>query len=237
MIRYLLADLDGTLLPIDLSFFFERYLNALTPHFQDWTDAPLFIKHLMASTMKMVQDSDPTLTNADVFWNDFPVRMGRDREELEPVFNNYYSTDFPKLKQYVPELSLARELMDKALDLGLELIIATNPIFPEMVIHERLKWIDCADLPLKFVTSLENMHYCKPNPLYFQEIIDRLSIQPDECLMVGNDMEEDLPAGLVGIKTFLVTDFLIDRGSGQFTPDYQGTLKELIDRLPELIKA
>lgn len=236
MIRYLLADLDGTLLPVDLSFFFERYLNALTPHFKDWADAPAFIRHLMASTMKMVENNDEKLTNETVFWTDFPTRMEQPREALEPIFNNFYQQEFPLLRQHIAETTKAKELLEKALDLGLEIILATNPIFPEFVIRERLRWIGCEDLPFKWITSLENMHYCKPNPRYFQEIADQLGISPSECLMVGNDMEEDLPASTVGMKTYLVTDFLIERGLTTLSPDGKGTMQELIDTLPQIIK-
>lgn len=237
MIRYLLVDLDGTLLPIDLSFFFERYLNALTPHFKEWVDAPLFIRNIIASTQKMIESSDESLTNETVFWTDFPVRMERTREELEPVFTRFYTEEFPSLRQHVAETSKARELLQKALDLGLEIILATNPIFPEFVIRERLRWINCEDLPFKWITSLENMHYCKPNPLYFKEIADTLGISPSECLMVGNDMEEDLPAAMIGMKTFLVTEFLIDRGIGKIAPDGRGTITDLIDNLPKIIQS
>jgi hypothetical protein len=39
--------------------------------------------------------------------------------------------------------------------------------------------------------------------------------------MVGNDTEHDLSATRVGIKTFLVDTWLIDRGT-DFAPDYRG---------------
>jgi hypothetical protein len=55
--------------------------------------------------------------------------------------------------------------------------------------------------------------------------------------MVGNDMEEDLPASHVGIETYLVTDFLIDRKTGQYTPDHRGSMEELIAELPAIVDA
>lgn len=239
MLRNLLIDLDGTLLPVDLSFFFERYINALTPHFLPFTQPPLFIKHLIGATQFMAENSDPALTNEDAFWLDFPRRMNQPREALEPVFSNFYEHEFPSLRKYIngiDEYTHASELIQKASDLGMNVILATNPIFPESVIRERLNWIGCSDLPFIWVTALENMHFCKPNPLYFQEILDRLSLKPEESLMVGNDMEEDLPASTLGIKTFLVTDFLVDRGSKLYTPDHKGTFADLITALPELIR-
>jgi len=40
--------------------------------------------------------------------------------------------------------------------------------------------------------------------------------------MVGNDVQEDLPAQQLGIKTYLIEDCLIHRG-GDFATDYRGT--------------
>jgi FMN phosphatase YigB (HAD superfamily) len=235
LLRYLMADLDGTLLPVDLNFFFERYLNALTPHFTSIIEPPLFIKSILRSTQFMVENTDSKLTNEDAFWSDFPPRLGRTRDELEPIFNRFYQEAFPSLRQYVNDTDKAVRLLQTAIDLDLKIILATNPIFPEFVLKERLAWVNCDQMPFLWITSLENMHYCKPNPLYFQEILDHLAIPADECLMVGNDVEEDLPASSLGIKTYLVTDFLIDRKSGRYSPDYQGTMEELIMALPKIV--
>ena len=42
----------------------------------------------------------------------------------------------------------------------------------------------------------------KPNPGYYQAILDKLNVKPQECVAVGNDYEKDIaPAGMLGIKT------------------------------------
>ena len=40
MIKHLLFDLDGTLLPIDLDFFFQDYLSALSAKFSSFIPRP-----------------------------------------------------------------------------------------------------------------------------------------------------------------------------------------------------
>lgn len=235
MLRYLLMDLDGTLLPVDINFFLERYLYGLAPHFRHLADKATFIQQLMASTMETINNNDPRLTNEMVFWENFSQRMGVPRQELEPIFNEYYAKEFPGLKRYLPETDRAVKLLHQAKELEMELIVATNPIFPQSVIMERLRWIGCDQYPYLWVTAMENMHYCKPNPNYFREIVERLSLPPEECLMVGNDMEEDLPAKAVGIKTCIVTDFLIDRKTSKYTPDYLGTMDQFIKDLPAIV--
>ena len=40
--------------------------------------------------------------------------------------------------------------------------------------------------------------------------------------MVGNDVQEDLIAGELGIETYLITDYLIDRNNGDIESTYKG---------------
>ncbi len=46
--------------------------------------------------------------------------------------------------------------------------------------------------------------------------------------MIGNDLQEDMVAQKIGMKTYLVTDCLLDRGEPSYKPDEQGTLSELL---------
>ena len=68
---------------------------------------------------------------------------------------------------------------------------------------------------------MERMHFCKPNPAYYQEILELLGAKAEECLMIGNDVEEDMVAATLGIKTRLVTDLLISRDQLQIEPNYR----------------
>ena len=55
----------------------------------------------------------------------------------------------------------------------------------------RIRWagIDAEDFEV--ITTYETYHYCKPNPKYFQEVMEEFGLNPKECLMVGNDVQED----------------------------------------------
>ncbi len=227
MIKHLLFDLDGTLLPLDLDFFFQNYLSALSAKFTTFIPASEFKEKLIASTMVMVQNRDPNLTNEEVFWQDFPARVGFSRSFLEPIFLRFYQNEYCALGKNIPATHPVRELLTFALAQGFKLTIATNPIFPHYALVERLAWINCHDLPYEMVTAMERMHFCKPNPAYYQEVLDLLGAQAEECLMIGNDVEEDLVAATLGIKTCLVTDLLISRGKLQIEPDYRCRLNEL----------
>ncbi|MDE6047540.1 MAG: hypothetical protein K2F56_02815, partial [Anaeroplasmataceae bacterium] len=92
-----------------------------------------------------------------------------------------------------------------------ELILATNPIFPLIAQTKRLAWAGIKDSDFSWITSYENSHYCKPNLKYYEEILSHFPYQPNECLMIGNDVGEDMIAKELGMQVFLLTDCLINK--------------------------
>ena len=115
--------------------------------------------------------------------------------------------------------------MEKLLARNTRIVIATNAVFPLTALEQRLAWAGLRDFDFELITSYEVMHFCKPHPEYYKEILSLIGLPPEECLMVGNDIGEDLPAGTIGIKTFLVENLLIDKGAN-FKPDWRGDLNE-----------
>ena len=77
------------------------------------------------------------------------------------------------------------------------------------------------------VTDYENSSTYKPNPGYYREILNRLHLDAERCLMIGNDVQEDVEAAsAAGLDTFLVTDCLISRGTPPHCP--RGSFAELL---------
>lgn len=229
MITTVLFDLDGTLVNLDIEFFLKRYIEALAPRFTHLVPAQIFIRELLRWSQAMVENDDPGLTNLEVFWQGFPAAVGVERAVLEPIFADFYARDFPRLRPEGAKNPAARRLLATLVENGHTVVIATNPIFPKQAILERLAWTDCADFPYAYVTCGEEMHFCKPNLGFFREVLARVGRRPEECLMVGNDVEEDMIAQKLGLSTALVTDLLIDRGLARLTPDWRGTLTELAE--------
>ena len=54
-------------------------------------------------------------------------------------------------------------------------------------------------------TTYENYHFCKPNLNYYKEVVEKLGVKPEECLMVGNDVGEDMVTEELGMKVFLMS--------------------------------
>ena len=82
------------------------------------------------------------------------------------------------------------------------------------------------------VTTYENSRYCKPNPDYYRDILTRLGKRPENCLMVGNDVGEDMiPARAVGMQVFLLETCLINKKGLELEQFPRGGFAELKDFL------
>jgi len=69
------------------------------------------------------------------------------------------------------------------------------------------------------------MHFCKPHPEYFEELLRHLGKTARECVMIGNDPAKDMPASKVGITTFYV--LFPGEGGRAGSADHTGSLEDL----------
>ncbi|KAF1083895.1 Cys-tRNA(Pro)/Cys-tRNA(Cys) deacylase YbaK [Sporotomaculum syntrophicum] len=229
MLQAALFDLDGTILEVRAEHFMQEYFQALARAVAPVMDVDRFTKALMDSVVVMLMNRDPSLTNADVFWHEFSSRMGNSREALEPLLIKFYANEYQDLAKIICPSPQGRRVVQSALDRGLRIVLATNPLFPRSAIYDRMSWAGLADLPWELLTTYEDMHFCKPCPEYFQEVAGRLELPLEACLMVGNDVTRDMAAADVGMRTYLVTDYLINPQNMDFREivHWHGTLDQL----------
>lgn len=234
MITTILFDLDGTLLPMDQELFVKTYFKALAARLvplgyepQALTDA------IWAGTSAMVKNTGNAV-NETVFWNSFIEQFGNRVMDDIPVFEDFYCTDFEKVRSVCGCTAKAKESVELARSLGLRVILATNPIFPSIATESRIRWAGLSPEDFEFYTTYENSCHCKPNPAYFQDILDRAGVRPEECLMVGNDASEDLAAASLGIQVFLLTDCLINHKNVDISRYPQGDFDALLKFLKKL---
>ncbi len=232
----LLFDLDGTLLPLNQDAFFAGYFGALMPTIAHLGHPQELQRAILKATERAILDEDPNLTNEDAFKVAFRELSNVPLDAIWPYFDDFYAGAFGTLRHYSQPTDISREICRTAIEKGYRLAVATNPVFPESAILHRLRWAGLEDIPFALITTIENMHFCKPNPKYYMEVATKLDAAPDECMMFGNDVQEDGVAGNVGMETFLVTDCLIDNGKGSFEFTEQGTWRDALDfvrRLPQ----
>lgn len=227
MIRAVLFDLDGTLLHVDTTQFVEAYVRLLARSFAARIPPDLFVRHLLVATQAMMADRDPSRTNREVFAASFYPPLGLTEEGMAPHLAEFYAREYPALRALTRPDPLARRAVGSALERGLDAVIATQPIFPETAIRQRLEWAGIADLPFAHVTTYETAHFCKPHPEYFLEIAAVIGKGPEECLMAGNDATHDAAAVRTGMQAYLVTDHLIGGAVLRGGVHHRGTLADL----------
>jgi len=204
-------DLDGTLLPMDLNVFTNAYFGLLAKYFPQF-DGKKLISGVWQGTMAMV-GNDGTMTNEARFWNTFSQHMGTDVLERIGEFDQFYLTDFHKVKSICGDNPLAKQIVALAHERAKMVVLATNPIFPLCGVESRLSWIGLSAADFDYITSYENASFCKPTAAYYQTICDTLKLDPARCLMIGNDLREDAwGASQIGLQTHIVTDSLITHG-------------------------
>ena len=234
MTKAILFDLDGTLLAMDQEVFVRDYLGRmaafLAPH---GYDPQSLIKAVWAGTGAMVKNDGKAL-NEDVFWQVCNSVVGRDATQDLALFEEFYRTEFQKAKDSCGFNPAAVEAIRQIKDMGYRLILATNPLFPAIATQSRIRWAGLNPEDFELVTTYENSRFCKPNPDYYREILGKIALDGSQCLMVGNDVGEDMIAGTLGMKTFLLTDCLINKTAEDITQYPNGSFPELLHYIRSL---
>ncbi len=203
-------DLDGTLLPMDQDIFIKAYLGGLVNRLAPKGYDPRSIAGALWKSTDAMVKNDGTKANEQVFWDVYTQVYGPEKRTDEAIFAKFYQNDFAITKSACGFNEKVPVLMERLKQLGLRIIIATNPFFPQMATRQRLAWAGLNPNDFALVTTYENSRFCKPNIAYYQDILDKFGLKADECIMVGNDVGEDMIAQKLGLKVFLLTDQLIN---------------------------
>ena len=229
MITTVLFDLDGTLLPMDQDKFVQSYIGRmakkLAPH---GYDPELLTKGLWKGTGAMVKN-DGTQTNEELFWQVFNGVMGKDCRGDEPLFTDYYENEFQQVAGDCGFDERAAKAIRQIRALGYRVALATNPLFPAIATQSRAKWAGLEIDDFDLITTYENSRFCKPNPEYYRQILATLNLKPENCVMVGNDVSEDMIAEKLGIRVFLLTDCILNKENKDIDRYPQGSFPELMD--------
>jgi FMN phosphatase YigB (HAD superfamily) len=221
--------MDGTLLDIDINELIAVYFAALAPVIAPIlkTDERTAIKLVGGGVEAMMTPHEgPNKEVFDAYLKDMTgVDLGD--PQYECTIDTFYQEVFPTLQGNARPVDGASDAIAACRNRGLPIGIATQPIFPARAIMARLDWAGLSDCDLPIVSTYENSFATKPHLSYFEQMAQRIGVDPSRCIMVGDDPQLDMSAALLGMKTFYVgTD-----------PDvactWRGTLRDLIDLINE----
>jgi FMN phosphatase YigB (HAD superfamily) len=234
MLKLVLFDLDGTLLPMDLDVYIKNYFGLLARKMEKrGYDPKEFVDSIWASVRAMVKNNG-SKTNEKVFWETMTNIYGENILSEEGYLEEFYKTDYQSVKSVCGFNEKAAETIKEIKKMGIKVALATNPVFPEIATISRACWAGLDTNDFELITTYENSSSCKPNLRYYEEIYEKLGVSPEEVLMVGNDTEEDMIAEKTGAKVFLLTDCLINKENEDISRFTQGSFSELMEFIKSL---
>ena len=237
MIKAVCFDLDGTLLPLDIDVFCRTYFGMLADKMAPYGyEKHAFIGAIMRGSQAMYKN-DGKRKNEAVFWQSFTESLGEQARKHEPIFAAFYEQEFDAARAVCDFDENAAPTLQACKERGLKVAIATNPLFPEIATRKRLTWAGVDPASVSFYTTYEDHCYCKPNKGYYKEVAARLGLSPEECLMVGNDVVEDMAALDAGMKVFLLVNEHLINPQGKDIDAYpHGDFSDLVRYIDLLLQ-
>lgn len=235
-IKAVLFDLDGTLLPMEQGVFVKAYFGLLARHLAPrGYEAERLYEVLWSGVSAMVKN-DGSRKNEDAFYEEFIRAYGEHAIQDKLYIDQFYENDFNRVKEVCGYSPKAKEIVKLVKEMGKQAILATNPLFPRMATGNRMGWAGLQPADFDAYTTYEDCSFCKPNPKYYEELLEKLGLKPEECIMVGNDVEEDMiPATGLGMQVFLLTDCLINKKDRDISVYPRGDVEDLRGYLKEAL--
>ena len=226
--KVILFDLDGTLLPMDQNVFVKAYFGGIAKRLAPRGYEPnALIDGIWKGTGAMIKN-DGKKTNEKVFWDFFASTFGEKARADVPYFEQFYVEDFDKVQVSCGFDPKAAPTIAALKAKGYRLALATNPIFPSIATEKRMKWAGLDKNDFELFTTYENSRYCKPSLEYYKDILAKLGVSAEECLMVGNDVSEDMIAEKLGMKVFLMPACLLNKEGKDVSVYPQGSFDDLL---------
>lgn len=217
-----LFDLDGTVLPMDFDMFMELYFYNIGEYFKEIIEPEKLVKNILECTEKMVRTNNG-IKNEEVFMDHFDSLLDGSVEQYKPMFYEFYNTTFEKVKASTHKSKYMRKSIDILKEKGYRVVLATNPLFPMVANHHRIRWAGFEPSEFEYISSFEDNSYCKPHLEYYKEVLESINKDADNCYMVGNDVFDDLSSGKLGIETYLITNHLLNKHNQEVVSNHRGT--------------
>ena len=226
--RAIFFDLDGTILPMDVDEFMEKYVAALIRFVVfHGLDVDVFRKGLFGGVQAMASHAGEQ-SNAAVFWDVFFDLVLGNRDIWIPLFEQFYENEFNAVGKDVVANPYAAESIKVLQEKGYPLLLATQPMFPLQATKCRIAWANVETHAFCRITHFENSTSVKPKCAYYEENLQAAKLKPHEVLMVGNDTHDDLVCLELGMDAYLITDFLINRNNYDLSTVKHGSFGDFL---------
>ena len=227
--KTILFDLDGTLLPMDVEAFTQFYFQRLMVKMSSvGYDGKMILKAVGAGSIAMVKN-DGKRSNEEVFWETFTALTKINRNEIEDTFYQFYTHEFNDIGKDTLRSQNMIDAVKLLKEKGYRMHLATNPLFPSIATEERIQWAGLDINDFESVTTYEYCSFSKPNIEYYKEILEKHHLDPQDCIMVGNDTEEDGVVEKLGIPLYLIEDYIINRTNEPLKSYWHGSSQEFLE--------
>ena len=233
--KLIMSDLDNTLLPIyTQERFVEIWFRDIAKKFSSYGLDPARAINGVNQGIRAMIYNESGRKNIEVFYDEVEKISGYTEDQIGPVMLDYYTSTFENVYDITLPNPHAVHIAELMREKARYAVVATMPVFSIEAVEMRMSWVGLKPKMFDFITTADTSSFSKPNPLYFQEILDRFGARPDETLMIGNDVREDMqPCKALGVDTFLVTNHMITH-SLPYDEFRRGTYEELVAFLEAL---
>lgn len=218
MIKAVLLDLDDTLIITNTAVFFPTYLKALGEYASAIASPKTFVQMVITSYNEALQTHDVTDHLYPRFVQVLAANLGNSHngDDLDHLLADFYTDQYATLSSMIKPRPETPPFLQWLSEHSYQVVVATNPAIPASATLQRMAWggIPADDYPFAAITTLENMHFGKPQAEYFEEILLRLDVSASEAIMIGDDWDNDIVgAAACGMHTFWIA------GQGTLPPD------------------
>ena len=222
----LLTDLDDTLISTNMDQYFPKFFADLGSALNEIASPQAVQKQIQFAVKQMMQNQDPGKMLSEVFAEHFYPPLGTTEADCKALVDQYYREGYPNLRPLITPRPEAQALLAWCKQQGIEIAVATNPVFPEIATRQRIEWAGLDPEDFTYFTTYDTFHFTKPNITYYAECLGRLGWPEGSTVMIGDDPVLDIePMQALGFPTFQV------RAEKNGSAPNQGTLAEVADWL------
>ena len=227
-VEALLVDLDGTLLtnrmfPLQIDFV-VKMVSALSHQTGVRKAASILL-----AVKRQLETPSNNETNDLRALHVLSQQLNMTLEQSRTLGKETLATVFPTLKRHFTPAPGAKEFLDWAKN-HYPLYLATNPVWPLEITELRVKWAGVDPSIFKAITYANNSRACKPDKIFYEDILKQNGLEAEKCLLIGDELKMDLPATVCGIRVFIVGKYSEIKAlqfKGANAPAWRGTYKML----------